>query len=187
MTTAAALRFLVLQHPQEARSPLSTVPLIAPALPGTIHRVGLSWRSFATALGEAANPREWGVLYLGTVKQAQALPEAPLQIVPKKGPPPPISSLRGIVVLDGNWKQSKTLWWRNSWLLKLHRLVLRPDAPSEYGPLRKQPRRDCLSSLEAIATCLEILAPGSPEADRLRSQFRAHVERAQLDGSTGGN
>ena len=181
MRTADDIRFLVLQHPQEARNPLSTVPLLPPLLPEVTVRVGLSWRSLSAALGEKAEPREWGVLYLGSLKEHTKLPEVPLQIVPKKGAPPPLESLKGIVVIDGNWKQAKSMWWRNSWFLKLHRLVLRPEAPSEYAPLRKQPRRDCLSTLESVAACLEVLTPGAPEIATLREAFRRHVEQPRVD------
>src|SRR5204862_7870678 len=38
---------------------------------------------------------------------------------PVADPQPILKRLDGIVLLDGSWKEAKTLWWRNPWLLKL--------------------------------------------------------------------
>ena len=53
--------------------------------------------------------------------------------------------------LDGNWSQAKALWWRNAWMLKCRRVILGPRQPSRYGRLRREPRRDSLSTIEAAA------------------------------------
>jgi ribosome biogenesis protein Tsr3 len=65
-----------------------------------------------------------------------------------------IAALEGIILLDGSWAQAKALWWRNPWLLKLRRLILVPPRPSLYGALRREPREDSVSTLEAAALCL---------------------------------
>ena len=65
-----------------------------------------------------------------------------------------LSELEGIVVLDGSWREAKTLWWRNAWLLKLNRIVLNPLKPAIYNALRKEPRRESVSTLEAVAMVL---------------------------------
>ena len=59
-----SLRVLILQHPQEQYKLLNSARLAHAALDNSVMRVGLSWRNFAHALGEEANPKEWGVLYL---------------------------------------------------------------------------------------------------------------------------
>ena len=154
-------RVLILQHPQEARDRRSTAWIAEKALPKAKRRVGLSWRNLAKAWGEPTDPKEWGVLFLGTKKSGETARVSP------KG-------LKGIVVLDGNWKQSKTLWWRNPWLLKLTLLKLDPTAESGYAPVRKQPRKECLSTLEAVAECLTQVGD---ETARLKDLFTEHVER----------
>jgi len=53
------------------------------------------------------------------------------------------------VLLDGTWSQAKALWWRNAWMLKCQRVILGPSRPSRYGQLRREPRRDGLSTIEA--------------------------------------
>jgi DTW domain-containing protein YfiP len=76
--------------------------------------------------------------------------------------------LKGIIILDGSWKQAKTLWWRNSWLLRLNRVSLNPAHQS----LRNQVSAEKLSTLEAAAMTLRLL--GEPEAltERLLAQYR---------------
>ena len=65
--------------------------------------------------------------------------------------------IQGIILLDGTWSQAKALWWRNAWMLKCKRVVLAPKRPSRYGKLRREPRSDGLSSIEAAAMLLSRL------------------------------
>jgi DTW domain-containing protein YfiP len=69
------------------------------------------------------------------------------------------------VLLDGSWSEAKTLWWRNPWLLKLRRIVLNPRQRSHFGRLRREPRREALSTLEAAALLLRALDEGGPEIE----------------------
>jgi hypothetical protein len=68
------------------------------------------------------------------------------------------------VLLDGSWSEAKTLWWRNPWLLRLRRLVLNPPRRSRFGRVRREPRREALSTLEAAALLLKHL-DGRPEIE----------------------
>jgi hypothetical protein len=176
---------LILQHPQEPDKELGTARIAHLALANSTMRIGLSWPNLSKALGRPAVHGDWGVLYLGG-QPAKPGPErkAPdrLTILAKAGKPLPAvqAPLEGILALDGTWAQAKTMWWRNAWLLKLHRLVLHPTRPSLYGRLRKEPRRECLSTIESIAEALEALGedPAVGEAlrghlARLLSQYRA--------------
>jgi len=158
VTVESRIRFLILQHPQEARNPLNTATLVAASLRNCRHRVGLSWRSLSVAVGEKAVSRQWAVLFLGTRKDSA--PRAPFS-----------SSIDGVVILDGTWKQSKTLWWRNPWLLKLNRIVLEPSHSSLYGKVRRQPRKQCLSTIEAAAECLSMLENNPLAANHLKETF----------------
>ncbi|MFZ9595596.1 MAG: DTW domain-containing protein, partial [Bdellovibrionia bacterium] len=86
----------------------------------------------------------------------------------------PPEELEGLVVLDGTWSQAKTLWWRNPWLLKLKRAVLVPQTRSLYRELRKEPRRECLSTLEAIG--MSLVALGEPqETEQELNQLFSHL------------
>jgi DTW domain-containing protein YfiP len=168
-----------LQHPQEARNPLGSARLLARSIPGSIHRVGLSWRSFAAALGAEVNPHEWAVLFLGALKETPKLDrDERFQIIERRGKRVAPETIRGIVLLDGNWKQSKTLWWRNPWLLKLNRIVLSPSIPSRYGTLRRQPRKNCLSTMEAAAETFAGLGESPEIPESLHTLFGKFVERS---------
>ena len=163
---------LVLQHPQERREPRATAALAVGALRRARLVAGLSWPNLGRALGRPADPKRWGVLYLGSAHPGAAEPGRELFVLGRDGKPladpdPIVRHLDGIVLLDGTWSQAKTLWWRNSWLLKLHRLVLNPPQPARLGRLRREPRREALSTLEAAALALRHLEPRPEAADAL--------------------
>lgn len=164
-----SVRVLVLQHPQEPDKELGTASLLVRALGNAELRVGLSWKSLKQLAGADALPGNWGVLYLGA--KGVDLPDAVNFVSQKNNPVPAPARLDGIVVLDGTWSQAKALWWRNSWLTKLKRIVLRPVRPSFYGRLRREPRQEALSTIESVALALGKLDKAGPEA-------QAHLESA---------
>ena len=170
------LFILVLQHPQEKREPLATAAAAVARLRRSRLVAGLSWPNLARALGRRADPRRWGVVYLGSARPAALAAAAGQQrdilILGRDGKPvadpePILNGLDGVVLLDGTWSQAKTLWWRNPWLLKLHRLVLNPPAPARLGRLRREPRREALSTLEAAALVLRHCEATPTAADAL--------------------
>jgi DTW domain-containing protein len=159
---------LVLQHPQERRQPLATAPILHQALLHAAVAVGLSWPNLSAALGRTADPADWAVVYLGSARPALLAPEREIVALDRRGQLAAdqarmLAGITGIVLLDGTWKEAKTLWWRNPWLLKLRRLVLNPKQPSRYARLRREPRREALSTLEAAALSLRALGD-RPEA-----------------------
>ncbi|MCO5142304.1 MAG: DTW domain-containing protein [Oligoflexia bacterium] len=151
------IKVIVLQHPQEPDKVLGSAPLIIRALKKSDLRIGLSWRSLKSVAGEEAIPSEWAVVYLGSKKDSVSV-KSTISYLSKKGEPidAPMN-LKGVILLDGTWSQAKTLWWRNAWLTKLVRICIHPDRPSLYGKLRKEPRREAVSSVEAIAYVLREL------------------------------
>jgi DTW domain-containing protein YfiP len=174
---------LILQHPQEQDRVLGTAKLIAATLGRVKLTIGLSWRNLAHALGAPAEQRDWGVLYLGS---ARASGGSALVALDRKGQPladqaAARAGLKGLVALDGNWSQAKALWWRNPWLARLRRFVVVPDGPSLYGDLRKEARRDAVSTLEAVALALEGLEGGEVR-ERLLAAFREMIADARAAG-----
>ncbi|HEV2186529.1 MAG TPA: tRNA-uridine aminocarboxypropyltransferase [Stellaceae bacterium] len=162
---------LILQHPHEQREALSTAPLITTTLRQARLTIGLSWPGLARALGGPAEPSRWAVLHLGAARPAAA-ERRELTLLGRNGEPVEnpsaiLAGLRGIVILDGTWSQAKTLWWRNPWLLKLHRIVLDPPRPARLGRLRREPRREALSTVEAAALALRHIEAGPQAADAL--------------------
>ena len=181
---ATKLRVVILQHPQEDDALLGTAKLVEVTLPKAEIRVGLSWASLDHALGTRDADRDrWAVL--AAAKLPAPIPESaraePVVVIDRKGRLRDLKrhGLEGIIVLDGTWSQAKTLWWRNAWLLRLPLVVLKPREPSIYGRLRKEPRKEWVSTLEAIGDVLPAL--GEPEAVRtsLRKLLRTLLQRSR--------
>src|SRR5258707_6675579 len=82
-----------------------------------------------------------------------------------------LSDIEGVVLLDGTWSQAKALWWRNAWMLKCQRVILGPKQPSRYGKLRKEPRRDGLSTIEAASMLLGALEKRPDIPEKLNATF----------------
>jgi DTW domain-containing protein YfiP len=160
---------LILQHPQEQDRALGTARLASLQLQHATLRIGLSWPSLAAALGRPADPKRWAVVYLGSAAPAELASERDVLVLDRKGRPvadqdDALREIEGIVLLDGTWSQAKTLWWRNPWVLKARRIVLNPNRPSRYGLIRREPRRDSLSTLEAAGLALARIE-GKPEIE----------------------
>jgi DTW domain-containing protein YfiP len=156
---------LILQHPQEKREALATAALTRALLRRAELVIGLSWPNLSRVLGRTADPKRWAVLYLGSTRPAAFGLQREVVALDGRGEPEAdqetiLRALDGVVLLDGTWKEAKTLWWRNPWLLKLRRLVLNPQHPSRYGRIRREPRREALSTLEAAALVLKHLDGG---------------------------
>jgi DTW domain-containing protein YfiP len=169
---------LILQHPQEQDRTLGTARLTALHFKNAVLKIGLSWPSLTKLLGRPADPQRWAILYLGSAKAAELAPEREIVALDKKGAADrnqdtALRQLEGIILLDGTWSQAKALWWRNAWMLKCRRVVLGPKRPSRYGKLRREPRRDGLSTIEAAALLLARLE-GRPE---IETTLHASFER----------
>ena len=176
---------LILRHPQEQDRKLGTAKLATLQLKNSVLKTGLSWANLSKAAGHpVADPKKWGVLYLGSAKTAVPLPPQPLTIVNKKGNPvdrqeEQLQNIEGIILLDGNWQQAKALWWRNAWLLKCARLVLQPPRPSLYGNLRKEPRKESVSTIEAAAYTLAALESDDALAGQILAPFKRLLDKAR--------
>src|SRR6202163_1959323 len=157
------ISLLILQHPQEQDRALGTARLTAMHFASAVLKIGLSWPSLSRALGRPVHdPSRWAVLYLGSAKVADLETDRDIVAINRKGEIEDnqraiLKDIEGIVLLDGTWSQAKALWWRNAWILKCRRVILGPSRPSRYGQLRREPRRDGLSTIEAAAMLLSTL------------------------------
>jgi DTW domain-containing protein YfiP len=168
---------LILQHPQEQDRALGTARVTALHFKNAVVRIGLSWPSLSRALGRpVADPSRWAVLYLGSAKVADLETNSDIVAINRKGEIEDnqraiLKDIEGIVLLDGTWSQAKALWWRNAWMLKCQRVILGPSRPSRYGQLRREPRRDGLSTIEAAAMLLSSLEKRPDIAETLHASF----------------
>src|SRR5882757_700238 len=179
------ISLLILQHPQEQDRVLGTARLAALHFANAVLKIGLSWPSLSKALGRPVHdPSRWAVLYLGSAKVAELDTDRDVVAINRKGEVEDnqraiLKDIEGIVLLDGTWSQAKALWWRNAWMLKCQRVILGPAKPSRYGKLRKEPRRDGLSTIEAAAMLLaalekrpDIEATLSASFERMLAKYR---------------
>ena len=169
---------LILQHPQEQDRLLATARVTALHFKNALVKVGLSWPSLSKILGRDVDPQRWGILYLGSAKVADLETDRDIVAIDKKSQLEEnqraiLKDLQGIIVLDGTWSQAKALWWRNAWMLKCRRIILDPAQPSRYGKLRREPRRDGLSTLEAVA----MLVAGLERKPEIEATLTASFER----------
>lgn len=176
------IELLVLQHPQEQDKTLGTARVAVTHLAKATFRIGLSWPSLSAALERDVDPKRWAVLHLGASASEDAPADRDIALLDRHGElaenqASALRGLEGIILFDGSWSQAKTLWWRNAWVLKCPRLVLRPSQASLYGKLRKEPRREGLSTLEAAAFTLSRLER-KPEIEKaMLSTFRRMLQR----------
>src|SRR5258705_399040 len=174
---------LILQHPQEQDRALGTARLTALHFKNAVVKIGLSWPSLSKALGrQVHDPSRWAVLYLGSAKVADLHTSSDIVAINRKGEIEDnqraiLKDIEGIVLLDGTWSQAKALWWRNAWMLKCQRVILGPARPSRYGQLRREPRRDGLSTIEAPAMLLSALEKRPDIAETLHASFERMLAR----------
>jgi DTW domain-containing protein YfiP len=176
------ISLLILQHPQEQDRELGTAQLTALHFNNAMLKIGLSWPSLSKILGHPVDPQRWAVLYLGSVRAASLLPGRDIVVVNKNGgavdhQDSALRDIEGVVLLDGTWSQAKALWWRNAWMLKCKRVVLAPARPSRYGVLRREPRGEGLSTLEAAAILLSRLEHKEEIAATLHASFERLLAR----------
>ncbi len=182
------LEVVILQHPQERREALGTGVLAARRLARARIAVGLSWPNLAAALGRPAAPWRWATLYLGAAREFPAAPDGTVNVLDRRGRPleasarrTALAALEGLILLDGTWSQAKTLWWRNPWLLKTHRVILNPPARALYTAIRREPRRPAVSTLEAAAIALAEVEGAPTLIEQLTAPLAALVARVGAD------
>src|SRR3954468_11934287 len=179
------IQLLILQHPQEQDRALGTARLAVLHFPDAVVKIGLSWPSLSKALGRTVHdPSRWAILYLGSAKVADLDTDKEIVAINRKGELEEhqraiLGDIEGIVLLDGTWSQAKALWWRNAWMLKCQRIILGPKRASRYGQLRREPRGDGLSTIEAAAMLLAGLEKRPDIAKTLNGCFERMLARHQ--------
>jgi DTW domain-containing protein YfiP len=124
---------VIWQDPDEAKHPLSTAPLLQKIAFGSELLVGseFSYRDIFS------DTQLENVALLYPLKDT-----TPLTIKSAQ------TTVRKVLVLDGTWRKVRRLLLLNPWLNDLGCLALTPTSASRY--LRKSPREDGVSTLEAV-------------------------------------
>lgn len=160
----SATRVVFIQHPREAKVPISTCRMAHLSLPNSELHVALS------AVGdpglEALCAKPGGVAVLFPSESAVDVDE--LTHAPET-----------LVVVDGTWSNAKKVVEKCPLLSKLPRLKFFPEQPGNYR-IRKEPEAHCLATIEATAFVLERLEKAPGRFTPILSAFDAMVEK-QLD------
>lgn len=151
---------LIFQHMRERFHPFNTARILRKALLNSNmivdHIEGLS-----KILSETPFTNEAGLLYPG--HGSQLLEELQDHERPKQ-----------LVILDGTWHHTKTLFRDIPQLQSLRKVRLAPTEPSRYG-IRREPDVLFLSTLEATVAALRFLEPETVGFEKLLSAFEFMV------------
>ncbi len=152
---------LIFQHMRERFHAFNTARILRKALLNSRivvdHMEGLQ-----KAFAQMSFSADTGLLYPGD--RAELLEELSLAEMPKQ-----------LVVLDGTWHHTKTLFRDIPQLRGLRKVRLAPAQPSRYG-IRREPHVSFLSTLEATVAALRCLEPETQGFDQLEAAFDAMVE-----------
>jgi DTW domain-containing protein YfiP len=146
-------RVVFVQHPRESRVPISTCRMAHLSLPNSEMHVALGGEDLALA-DDAA------VLF----------PSDDAVDVAKLDKPPST-----LVVVDGTWSNARKVVERSPRLRALPRISLNPDRPGNYR-IRKEPKPNCLSTIEAVALVLGHLEGEPLKFQPILSVFDRMVE-----------
>ena len=138
----------ILQHPSEQKAAKNTARLVTLCMPKANIWVGENAGDFSELQTQLlAETRPIAVLYPGTGSQ-------PLETVIKqqKSSQQPAQALR-LLFLDGTWKKAYKLWQLNPWLQQYPQISI--EATTSQYHIRKAPKAHYLSTLEAVAICLQ--------------------------------
>ncbi|MBL9077388.1 MAG: DTW domain-containing protein [Planctomycetes bacterium] len=161
-TVPTRTRIVLLQHPHERRHPFGTARLLALSLPNAELHVAYGGLS-GLPLVAAPVPADAAVLF-------------PSQDAVDLASLPPAERPHTLVVIDGTWAHAKRLHRVNPWLHGLRHVRLHPDTPSRYR-IRREPRADYVSTLEAVVLALSALEPDNTAVARLLLAFDAMVDQ----------
>jgi tRNA-uridine aminocarboxypropyltransferase len=151
----------VIQHPRERFHPIGTARLLELSLARV--RVDVAFLDDPRlALTRRPAP---GALLLYPDPEARPLSEFCRAERPQE-----------LVVLDGTWHHAHCLQKKLGFLSTLPRVRLTAPAPSRYR-IRREPRSECVSTLEAVSCALRELEPDLAGIDRLDALFDRMIDR----------
>ncbi len=154
----------ILQHPLERFHPIGTARIAQLALSQVDLRIAWNRQNDGASL-TADIPQNAGLLFPGP--NARDLATVP-----------PAERPEHLVVLDGTWSTVKSIYRDNPRLQELPHFLLTPDAPGQYR-IRKEPKENYRSTIEAIWQAIRILEPQNTTVHRLMDAFQAMIHRQE--------
>lgn len=151
----------VLQHHRERRHAIGTVRLLRLGL-DNLHVHTLHTKGSSAACPPVDLPPDAALLY----PSERAVDLADLA---------PADRPSDIVVIDGTWSHAHRIHRDNAWVNGLPHVRLSPSEGSRYR-IRVEPRRECLSTAEAVVATLELLEPGIANTTQLLDAFGQMID-----------
>lgn len=125
---------VILQHPREKKRFYSTAKLITQWIRNCKLVRGVAFNQ--TAIVDLFPNTKLAVLF----PRGNAVPASAIHL----------SDATTVIVIDGTWSEAKKMYRENTWIADLPHVSLSPLLRSRYR-IRKQPRPECLSTIEALA------------------------------------
>ncbi len=167
-------RFVILQHPKEGRNAIGTGRLAHLALSNSVLLQGIDFSADHRLNALLSDPgSSCAILYPGSQSRSinQLNEKDRAELMP--------SGRRFVLfVIDGTWASARPILRLSKNLATLPRVSFSPSGLSAYAGLRKQPREDCLSTVEAIGRVIGLLESAELET-QLLTPFR-HMVTQQL-------
>lgn len=155
-------QLIILQDPTEAKHALSSVPILARSIAGARLVIGESFDPIGL-LGD-----DWKENSLLVFPSDKSLTNG--QAIQ--------GNYKHLILLDGTWRKVARLMHLNPWLIELPCIAINSTNESEYQ-IRKSPREDGLSTIEAAVHVLNSLQPDkdfSPILDAFRQMIQYQVD-----------
>ena len=155
-------RVVILQHPHERTHPFGTARLARMCMPNASVHIPSPGYS-GTLAKEVDVPEDSAVLF--------PHPDADdLATVPEAEWP------STLIAIDGTWSHAKRLYRENTWLHSKRHVRLQPTTPSNYR-IRKEPKPEYISTIEAIVEALRIIEPSNQRLDELLRAFDLMIDQ----------
>ncbi|MGZ3691118.1 MAG: tRNA-uridine aminocarboxypropyltransferase [Pseudobdellovibrio sp.] len=171
------IKFIILMHPIEMKRRIATGRMSHLTLENSELIVGQNYSENSRVNEILAHPNyEPVVLYPGVKSLNLTEPGKEIPRVFKSGKTPVV------FVIDGTWATARKMMRQSENLHGVPRVCFTPSAPSQFK-VRKQPKAECFSTIEAIHQCVELLGEQvgfnllSREHDNLIHVFSKMVER----------
>ena len=151
------MRVIILQHPTESKHSKNSAKLVKLCIKQCEIIIGEQPQDFANIRAIKSPvyviyPSEQAV----PIESLKAMHSIPLSLSQRDDSPilpednqQPIT----LVFIDASWRKAYKMWQQNPWLQQLPNLTF-TDAPKTQYQIRKHKRQTSLSTLEAVAYCL---------------------------------
>lgn len=149
------IKFVILIHRLEVRRRIATGRLSYLSMENSELMMGYDYSKNQRLTDIVRDPSNYPVILYPGQKSINLTPmtgEERAQVFPANKQPV-------VIVIDGTWGTAGKMLSRSENLCGLPRICFTPDRPSNFR-VRKQPKKECFSTVEAIHQTIEMVGPG---------------------------